>query len=171
MNLSHSLLRGLVVCALTLLLCAAMSMPAMAVDLAWMRHEVGGASDLQVDHYGHDGGATVPEVANNQNTYGCCGGGGSIIGVAPLTSGGYVVARNDIDVNNGDNLFDSFVHDNDLNIVLIETIDIEEIFITRRYEVLNTQIPPIDKLFLNSDSKHQSIEVSTFNFFREHIFK
>jgi len=116
MILSISTLRTLVACAFTLLVAIAMSMPVMAADLAWMRHEVGGASDLEVDHYGHDGGTTVPEVATNENTYGCCGGGGSIIGVAPLASGGYVVARNDIDVNNSDNLFDSFVHDNDLNI-------------------------------------------------------
>ena len=114
MILSISTLRGLVASALTLLVVAIWATPVMAVDLAWLRHEPG---DLAVDHYGHDGGATVPEVADNQNTYGCCGGGGSIIGTAPLASGGYVVARNEIDVNNGDNLFDSFVHDNDLNIV------------------------------------------------------
>ena len=97
-------------------LIAAFAASATAVDLVYLRHE---PENNQVDQYGHDGGATIPEVAQNENGRGCCGGGGSVIGIAALSGGGYVWARNDIDVNSGDNFFDSFVHDN----TLTETAD------------------------------------------------
>ena len=100
---------------LTALMVVTASSQILAVDLVWLRHE---PEDSIVDHFGHDAGATIPEVAMNLNTYGCCGGGGNVLGVAPLASGGYVVARNDIQVTVPmDNQFDSFVHDNNLNVI------------------------------------------------------
>jgi len=89
----------------------------LAVDLVWMRHE---PEDNVVDHFGHDSGATVPEMTMNLNTYGCCGGGGNVLGIAPLANGGYVVARRDIRVTVPmEHEFDSFVHDGGLGVTAL----------------------------------------------------
>ena len=61
--------------------------PALAVEMVWMRHEPG---DSQLDQYGHNGGAAIPEVATDENGRGI---GNNILGIAPLSNGDYVYGR------------------------------------------------------------------------------
>ena len=98
---------------IVLSLVMAITAPATALDMVWMRHEPG---DNALDQYGHDGGPAIPEVDSNLNGRGVVILGNNIfLDVVPLASGGYVYARDDINVNNNDHLFDSFVHDADMN--------------------------------------------------------
>ena len=98
---------------IVLSLVMAITAPATALDMVWMRHEPG---DNALDQYGHDGGPAIPEVDSNLNGRGVVVLGNNVfLDVVPLASGGYVWARDDINVNNNDHNFDSFVHDADMN--------------------------------------------------------